>query len=157
MAYTIYCADNCAFTKVPSLIMSGKASVALPNGALVVVGGLVSGQREVFTLTVPVAATDKVAIVTTPELIYDETPRKGLADFVNAANSISRVCVINKGDIWRVTVEAFVAAPTSTNKYIAATAGATTYTASSSATNAIAEFIGSEVRGGVTFYALKAL
>lgn len=157
MANTIYRADNCAFTKIPSLIRSAKASVDVANGGFVVLGGLETGAREVFTATVPAAATDKVAVVTTPELMYQEVPRVGLGDFINKAGTVMRVCEINKGDIWSVTAEGFEAVPTATNKYIAPTAGKTTYTASSSATNAVAVFLGSDVCGGVTFYALKAL
>ena len=62
---------------------------------------------------------------------------------------------MEKYDIFSITSEVITGTPTGTDKYIAAGNGK--WTASSSNTKAFAEFIGSDVQDGVTFYAFSVL
>lgn len=82
---------------------------AIENGNVVVIGGLLTGEREVRKGTKP-ALTSKVnelALIATPELIYDETPRKTYADFRNEAGEVARGFRLHSGDVFSVTIEAF--------------------------------------------------
>ena len=52
---TIFRADRCAFTKVPSLIRSAKAYEEIDNGVPVELDGLADGQREIFSSKAQIA------------------------------------------------------------------------------------------------------
>lgn len=62
---------------------------------------------------------------------------------------------MEKYDIFSVTSEVLSAIPTGTDKYIAAGNGA--WTVSSASTKAFAQYLGSDVQDGVTFYAYQVL
>lgn len=81
---------------------------AIDNGNVVVVGGLMEGEHDVRVATTPKADSllNQIALVVTPELIYDETPRKSFADFYNEAGDIARAYRLRSGDIFSVTMEA---------------------------------------------------
>jgi succinylglutamate desuccinylase len=112
MAYAIFRSDRMEASFNPNAIISGKylpsaTATAIENGKLVLVGALVSGEREVFTLTTPAAnsALAKIGIVCTPELMVDER-KKNLNEFINAAGDIVRVFMLRSGDVFSVTAEA---------------------------------------------------
>lgn len=92
--------DNCAFTKVPSLIKSVKITADMENGTLVTVGALVDGEREVHAIATPSAEDTMIGVVCTPEVEYDEKGYHGLDTFVNKAGTIARVGILQKGDIF---------------------------------------------------------
>jgi hypothetical protein len=115
MAKCIVRLDNVAFTKNPALIKSGKyyvstTATAIQNGQMVAVGDLVTGEREIHKLAAPAATTTYYGLVCTPEVMYDE--KKQLDEFENAADAVVRVGVLQKGDIFSATAEAFDTTPT---------------------------------------------
>jgi hypothetical protein len=83
---------------------------AIENGRVVLLAGLVSGEREVFTSATPAAnsAIANIALVATPELMSDER-KKNLNEFTNAAGDICRGYKLRSGDIFSVTAEALTA------------------------------------------------
>ena len=82
-------------------------ATAIDNGNVVVIGGLVSGEREVFIATTPArnSALSVIAIVATPELMVDER-KKNLNEFRNEAGDICRGYMLRSGDIFSVTADA---------------------------------------------------
>jgi len=101
-------------TNNPADLVSVKYQVsstdtAIENGNVVVVGDLLIGEREVYQATKPAvdSALSTLALIATPELIYDETPRATFADFRNEAGEISRGYRLRSGDVFSATMEAF--------------------------------------------------
>lgn len=92
----------------------GETPTAIDNGNVVVLDGLMDGQREVYKAVTPTVSADinKVAIVATPELMYDAM-HKQLEDFYNAEGKICRGYLPQIGtDIFSVTAEALEVAGT---------------------------------------------
>ncbi|MDF2951039.1 MAG: hypothetical protein K0S18_622 [Anaerocolumna sp.] len=115
MAKTIVRIDNCSFTKNPALIKSGRyyvstTATAIENGRVVAIGDLETGEREIHKTAAPTATTTYFGLVCTPEVMYDE--KKQMDEFENAAGAVSRVGILQKGDIFSATVEAFDTTPT---------------------------------------------
>jgi hypothetical protein len=83
---------------------------AIENGRVVLVGGLISGEREIFTSATPAAnsALAKIALIATPEVMTDER-KKNLNEFTNAAGDILRGYMLRSGDIFSVTAAALTA------------------------------------------------
>ena len=158
MAHGIFRSDNCTYTHDPAKIRTIETYGAIDNGAPITLGALAStgkfaGEREVFTTSVATGANAAdVWVVTTPELDYE---KYALAEFTNASGAIGRAVAMEKYDIFSVTSEVLSAIPTGTDKYIAAGNGA--WTVSSANTKAFAQYLGSDVQDGVTFYAYQVL
>lgn len=155
---TIFRSDNCAYTKVPSLIRSAKAYAELENGVPVVLGGLTDvkgiNEREVFATTAASASSKDIWVVTTPELMYDET--KKLGDFVNDVDSIIRVSKLQKADIFSITGDKITGTP-DTSKTAGLKPAAAGWTAAASADGDFAKLIAVETVGTVTFYVYEVL
>lgn len=85
---------------------SGTAT-AIENGNVVVIGGLVNGERELYTATTPTAtsALGAIGLVTTPEVMADER-KKNLDEFRNEAGDVITVDKLFPGDIFSVTADA---------------------------------------------------
>ena len=155
---TIFRSDNCAYTKVPSLIRSAKAYAELDNGTPVVLGGLTTvngiNEREVFATSAASASAKDIWVVTTPELMYDEI--KKLGDFVNETDSIMRVVKLQKADIFSITNDKITGTPN-----VSTAAGlkpaAAGWTAGASADGDFAKLIAIETVGTVTFYVYEVL
>lgn len=158
MAHGIFRSDNCTYTHDPAKIRTIQTYGDIDNGAPITLGALAStgkyaGEREVFTTAAATGANAAdVWVVTTPELDYEKYT---LPEFTNASGAIGRAVAMEKYDIFSVTSEVLSATPTGTDKYIAAGNGS--WTVSNSTTKAFAEFIGSDVQDGVTFYAYQVL
>jgi hypothetical protein len=112
MAYAIVRTDRMEGTVNPNALISCKylpsaTATAIENGNVVLVGGLVSGEREVFTATTPAAnsSLSKIALIATPEVVADER-KKNLNEFRNEAGKIARGYMLRSGDIFSVTAEA---------------------------------------------------
>jgi hypothetical protein len=110
--YAIFRSDRMEGTVNPNALISGKYYVAttptaIENGNVVQVGALISGERELFSLTAPAANTSisKIAIVATPEVMADER-KKNLNEFRNEAGAVVRAYMLRSGDIFSVTAEA---------------------------------------------------
>lgn len=159
MKHTIFRSDSCSYTHDGALIRTGIAPADIDNGMPVVIGTLAStgtyaGEREVFTVTHPAAATDDVWLVTTPELDYT-TFTKG--DFYNKKDAIIRLSKLVKYDIFSISAGTEPSAtPSETNKYITPKAGGG-WTVSSSGTNAFAQLINTETVGDVAYYVYTVL
>lgn len=130
--------DNCAFTKVPSLIKSAKymgtdgaTATAIENGELVAIRTLMDGEREIHVAVKPEETDTVIGLVCTPEVEYDEKGYHDLDTFTNEAGAVIRVGVLQKADIYSVGNDANtsdVEAGTVTAKHIATeTAGRFTY------------------------------
>ena len=159
MAHGIFRSDSCSYTHDGALIRTAQAYGDIDNGAPITLGALAStgkyaGEAEVFTTaTANGAAAANVWVVTTPEIDYQNY---ALEDFFNANGAIGRAIAMEKYDIFSVTSDVLSATPdTSDKKYIAAGDGG--WTVSNANTKAFAQYLGSDVQDGVTFYAFEVL
>lgn len=87
-------------------------ATAISNGNVVVLGSLVSGEREIYKTTTPAVDTplSAIAIVTTPEVMADER-LKNLSDFTNVAGAELTVDKLTSGDVFSLTAEGFSGTP----------------------------------------------
>lgn len=104
--------DNMSGTVIGRDLVSLKykvndADTAIENGNIVVIGELLSGEREVRKATTPTAASKlaTLALVASEEVVKDKD-YNGLADFCNGAGDIIRGYRLNSKDIFSVTKEA---------------------------------------------------
>lgn len=112
MAYAICRTDLMSGTKDPALLVSVKyrpsgTDTAIENGNVVLVGSLISGEREVYAGTTPAAnsALADIALIATPELMADER-KKNLNEFRNEAGEIARGYYLKSKNVFSVTAEA---------------------------------------------------
>jgi len=155
MAHGIFRGDNVTSITDPAKIRTIQVYADIDNGAPITLGALAArGKAEVFTTaTASSAAAANVWVVTTPEIDYRNY---ALEDFFNANGAIGRAIAMEKYDIFSVTSEVLSATPdTSDKKYIAAGDGS--WTVSNANTKAFAQYLGSDVQDGVTFYAFEVL
>ena len=104
--YGIVRTDRMSGTKQPADLISAKylpagTATAIENGRVVLIGALVTGEREVYTATAPLAnsALDSVALVASPELLFDERMHN-LDEFRNEAGEIVRCYRFRSGNIF---------------------------------------------------------
>ena len=117
---------------------------------------LIDGDRELWVATTPTASSERIAIVSTPEVDYDE--RLTIFDFQNQAGKPIRVHLLSKGvgQVFSATVEAFNTTPT-VGDVVEVQAG-TKMKVVASATNGsttIGKIVGIEDVNGTTFYVVK--
>jgi hypothetical protein len=109
MAYGIC---NLAKVKNDSHVFSFQSATdALENGHVVFKGGLVSGEKEIYTAVKPLTAaltTDSVYIIKAPEINYDESSyaKKQLGAFRTEINIPARGYEIGKNDIVEISYDA---------------------------------------------------
>ena len=86
---------------------AGSTATAIDNGNVVKLNGLMDGEREVYKGVTPAAnsALNEIAIIATPEVMYDERKRN-LDEFQNAAGKIARAYRPHSGDVFSVTKDA---------------------------------------------------
>lgn len=99
--------DNMSGTTLGKNLVSVKFDGQIENGNIVVIGSLVSGEREVRTATTPAAnsALRDLALIAAPEVVKDKK-YNSLAEFVNQKGDIVRAYRLVSGDIFSVTAEA---------------------------------------------------
>jgi hypothetical protein len=88
--------------------MVGNTPTAIDNGSVVEVGALEANSREVCKATAPKKNSAKaaIALIASPEVIYDERLRNDLGNFENEANAVSRGYLLEKPhQIFAVTGE----------------------------------------------------
>lgn len=166
MAKTVFRSDSLTYTHDGAKIRSILIPSEMENGSPVVMGALVTsgefagaenGGAELFSVTLPSAATDKIWIVTTPEVDYVNSP---ITEFTNKEGSIGRAILFEKADIFSLSKadgsSLLSAEPTLTNCYLTPKAGGG-WTVSSTATNAVAKFIGTDLQDGITMYGFEVL
>jgi hypothetical protein len=93
--------------RISGKYLPSAVATAIENGNVVLIGSLVTGEREVYTLTTPAAnsALTAIGVVTTPEVMADER-KKNLDEFRNEAGEVITVDKLCSGDIFSVTVDA---------------------------------------------------
>lgn len=79
---------------------------AIMNGCVVRLAELMTGEREIWKAVTPAANTplNEIAIVATPEVLYDERKRN-LDEFINEAGQAARGYVPRSRNIFSVTAE----------------------------------------------------
>lgn len=107
--------DNMAGTDVRAQLVSVKyyasaaegESLAIDNGCVLKLDGLVPGEREIFKGNAPAAATPlkEVVLIASPEVMYDERKRN-LDEFQNEAGKACRGYHFHEDAIFAVTKEA---------------------------------------------------
>lgn len=136
---------------------SGDTPTDIQNGSVVLLDGLMDGEREIYKakdVTGSEALKD-VVLVDSPEVMYDERLRN-LEDFVNVAGRAARGYHFHDGDTFSVTEEALggtrakgdiveLAAGTKLNSASTATSGMTT----------VGKIIAIEMTGPRTYYVVK--
>lgn len=89
-----------------------KIAEDLQNGSVVVVGGLVDGEREAYSTSKPAldTAVSAIAILTSPEVCADER-KKNLSDFTNPKEKLATADLLCSRDIFSLTAEGFDGTP----------------------------------------------
>lgn len=158
--------DNMSATSDPSLIVSVRyatgtstlTNAAIDNGNIVVVGGLISGEREVYQATTPTATSEvnTLALIANPEIIYDESTYHGLEEYTNEADKTVRAYLFHNGDTFSITAEGFSGTP-AVDKYVTIGAGSKLVIAATvaSGTISLGKIIASEVVGADTYYTIR--
>ena len=137
--------------------VSTKTEGAIDNANIVELKDeLVDGDRELWVATTPTASSENLAIVTTPEVDYDE--RKTIFDWENDAGTPIRVHLLSKmvGQVFSATAEAFNATP-AIGDLVEAQAGTkmkVVKTATSGSTQ-IGVVVDIEDVNGITFYVVR--
>lgn len=88
--------------------MAGSTPTAIDNGSVVEVGAFEANSREVRKATAPKKGSAKaaIALIKSPEVIYDEHLQNDLGNFENEANAVSRGYLLEKPhQIFAVTGE----------------------------------------------------
>lgn len=158
--YAIVRLDRVSATRDASKLVSlkfyvGATATAIQNGSLVAVTDTLI-DRDVFKATAP-TATDTiktVALVATPEVIYDTTITLGLENFVNLAGATARGVILETGDIISVTAPA-ISGTAVKGGYVALEAGKTTFKAVSVTDSAIGSVIDVETVDNDVYYVIK--
>lgn len=104
--------DNMSGTVIGRNLVSLKYEVSgtdsqIENGNIVVIGDLLSGEREVRKATPPIATSKlaTLALVASEEVVKDKD-YNGLSDFINEAGDIIRGYRLTSKDVFSVTKEA---------------------------------------------------
>lgn len=108
----VFIAENMASTVNGIYLKSFQLASDIENCQLVAKGALIGSERDLHTAVAVAAITDEVYITDGVELIYDESPTKGLDDFTNLADKPFRVRKAVKGDVFSVSVSACTALAT---------------------------------------------
>jgi len=171
MAKAVVRTDNLAGIVDGSKLVSVRYYVsttetAIENGTIVLLDSLIEGTRgagsHVWKAVAPASdstidgSNHKLVLVASPEYLY-ESNYAGLDEYQNEAGKDCLGYVLQHGDTFAVTVDAFASAtaPTSTNKYIHPTASTAKITANSTSSGAIGEFLEAETEGGYTYYVIR--
>lgn len=102
-------------------VRDGMVSVAITendgidNGCVAILGGLASGEREVYTITKPTASSDfdSVVFIATPE-VNSNPLEYAIDNFYNKKGDIARGYRLHKGDIFSVTADVLAGVSDST-------------------------------------------
>ena len=165
MAHGVFISENCSYTTDASKIRSAvNPAAATDNGTAVTLSALATGERELWVAATATAETKKedIYIVTTPELIYDESKRYNLSDFYNGINDSAtekvpmRVCKLEKGDLFGLTEEVLSKKPVAGDGIAPAADGTWTVAVSAPATD-YAKYVGVTTNNGLTYYTFEAL
>lgn len=163
MAYTVFRSDNLPgidnrayITSV--LVVDGNGDpIAVENGTIVKVGAKVTGKHDLYTATLATNSdTDltKLAILGTPELIYDESTYHNLDEFINPAGKAAAAYMLGRGGDFAVTKEGFASAtaPSSVGGTVGIASSGGKINASGSGLGTV---LAIETAGRYTFYTIR--
>ena len=113
MGHGVVRTDKLAGTDVRSLLESvkymgaGSTATAIDNGNVVLLNGLMDGEREIMKGVTPAAnsALADIVLIAAPEVPYDERI-KNLDGYTNPAGKILRGYHLHSKDIFSVTADA---------------------------------------------------
>ena len=112
MAYATVTRERMTSESVAAARLSAKylpsgTPTAIENGNVVLIGSLVSGEREIYATSTPAAnsALGAIGLVATPEVMADER-KKNLDEFRNEAGEVITVDKLFSGDIFSVSIDA---------------------------------------------------
>lgn len=136
---------------------STKTEGAIDNANIVELKDeFVDGDRELWVAVTPTASSQNLAIVTTPEVDYDE--RLTIEDWVNDAGTPIRVHLLSKmvGQVFSATAEAFDKTPTK-GDIVEAQAGTKMKVVKTATANStqIGVVVDVEDVNGITFYVVR--
>lgn len=133
----------------------GANKADIENGNVISLDGI--DEPGVYKAVAPSAkqALGKLALVAGVELMYDRT-YKNLDDFINAAGAEVRVYILHSGDVFSVTAEALDGEISSSTVGVEVQAG-TQLKVVTDASDAVAEYLGSDVENGYTYYKFRVL
>ncbi len=135
----------------------GETATAIDNANIVeLTDTLVDGDRELWVAKTPTASSKRLALVTTPEVDYDE--RLTIVDFQNPSGKPIRVHLLTEmvGNVFSATAEAFDTTP-AVGKIVEAQAGTKMKVVSSltSGSTQIGVVVDIEDVNGYTFYVVR--
>lgn len=115
MAYTVVRTDAMSGTMLHTALENGRyydtdgAFAEIENGSIVQVGALETGEREshVYTDVKAEAVLSDLVVLAAPEIFIDETPHKGISDFINQAGECIRGYRLLPNDEFSVSAEGF--------------------------------------------------
>ncbi len=166
MAHAIVRTDNLSGIVDGSKLATARYYVSttptdIDNGTVLALDGLDSTAPERFTWKATAAGADKAAdgtliLVATPEVLVDKK-YFDLGDFYNVAGSYLRGYILEQGDVFSVTGEAFTASnePAAGNNVALAAGGK--LAKDTSTPGKFAKCIKIETAGNKTFYVLRVL
>lgn len=129
MAYPVVNIGTLAAEDVNSYVKNAQYATALPNGSMVILGALISGQNGVFTAATPTSVTtQEVLLVRSPEIIEINGYRIDVTDptlFTNPANVPFTVYHLKVGDTLTITDDG-ITGTTVLNQYVIPANGTTT-------------------------------
>lgn len=138
---------------------AGSAAADIDNGCIVMLSGLLAGEREIYKGVTPAADSAKknLVLIATPEVMYDERKR-ALTDFYNEAGHACRAYVLHENDIFSVTAECLnAAAAIEVGNIVEAQADVKMKVVASATASStkIGEVVAIENAGANTFYVIR--
>ena len=135
-----------------------KTETAIENGNVVKIGALLDDEREIREATAPAANTAirEIALVATPEVMYDEH-KKNLDEYINEAGKNIRGYRLHSGDMFSVTKEALDGKTTPAVGDVVELKAGTKLNVAASATSGstqVGKIIAVDVVGRYTYYAI---
>lgn len=137
-------------------LADGATPTNIDNGCLVLLDGLMDGERELYKGLTPAADSPKknLVVIATPEIMYDER-LKGLVNFYNVAGSNCRGYVLHENDIFSVTAEALTGTPVVGSIIEAAADVKMSVVDDATGATKIGEVIAVEAAGALTYYVIR--
>ena len=162
--YPVVRIDNMSGTKNPENLVSlryfvGTTETAIPNGSIVKLAGLLTGEREVYQAVAPAADTpiNELVLVASPELNYDER-QTGYDDFTNEPGGVApRGYRLVENSVFSITADGLTATTPIVGNIVEAQADTepkvvTTLTSSSTQIGKIEAI---ETAGRFTYYVIR--
>lgn len=164
MAYTVFRSDNLPgidnrayITSVLVQDASGKP-IEVENGTIVKVGAKIDGKHDLYAATLASSSdTDltKLAVIGTPELIYDESAYHNLDEFINEAGKAAAAYMLGRGGDFAVTKEGFVGGTVPTKAGTDKTVGIGANGKIDASGSGLGTVLAIETAGRYTFYTIR--